>query len=805
MAETLPCTHCGQSVTATSNNNAPVFCCAGCHAAHAIITGCGLADYYALRQSASAPATAPPGDAAISLAYSGEAFERAHVTKRSDGLSEIAWFVHGIHCTACLWLLEQLPVLDAGIRQARLAFSESRLAVIYDPTQTSPEKQAALLVRLGYPVRPFADDDSAGRAELRQLLLRVAIAGAATLGSMHLSVNLYAGEITQDLDAAGGQWFSLTALAVSAPAWGWSALPLYRAGFAALRLRRTTVDLTAAIIIFIGLVASVINFFSGSRETYVDALAMFIALLLSGRLAVLIARRRARAQLAGFGDLLPLTAVRAHDGQRVACAALNVGDEVQVLRGEIIPCDGTTRETIIIDAAVLNGESRPQTIGAGGMVYAGTTHLSDKSTLNVVATGAQTRLGGLMREAQRVGDRPSRFVAAVDAWQGWFMLVVAIIAAGVWAYWSWHGQPTLALAQAIAVILVSCPCALGLATPLVLAVACQRATAAGIILRDPSSLDILGQPSQIRHIVLDKTGTITEGRMRVAAWEWLGQRSETERARIMSMIVAAEIPSSHPIALSIVAHAAGITPSQINAREERHGFGIIAHSELGELCIGNSALTGMHLHGQTSDNHAQSHIGVTLNGVPVARVVCADPLRPGIRDDIAAWEKSGQRVHLLSGDDVTITRAVGQALGLDAARCVGGQSPEAKNAYISGLKKDGYVVMVGDGMNDAAALAQADVGIGLRGGIESAPTACRVAIIRHDALPALRKLFHGAHAAQQRIRQILLFSLAYNALGIFFAASGWWGPLICAIAMPLSSLTAVIMAARGKYFVAKKA
>src|ERR1043165_1585079 len=236
MTAIVPCTHCGLP-TAGSDAHAQVFCCHGCRAAYALITGSGLQDYYRLRTTT----VDRPGDPAGTVAYDSPAFAERHVRRRADGLAEIAWFAEGIHCTACPWLLEPLPVLDAGVKQARLAFGESRLAVVYDPAQTSPAQQAAVLVRLGYPVRPFADDDGQGRAEVRRLLLRVAIAAAAAVGSMHLSVNLYAGELTRDLDEAGSRWFAFTALLIAAPALLWGALPLYRSGFAALWLGRLSI------------------------------------------------------------------------------------------------------------------------------------------------------------------------------------------------------------------------------------------------------------------------------------------------------------------------------------------------------------------------------------------------------------------------------------------------------------------------------------------------------------------------------------------------------------------------------------
>ena len=643
---------------------------------------------------------------------------------------------------------------------------------------------------------------------MRRMLLRVAIAGAAAIASMHLSVNLYAGEITKDLDQAAARWFSLLALFVAAPAIIWSALPMYRAGWAALRLGRPTVDLTATVVIVIGVIASLVNILRDSRENYVDALAMFIALILAGRLAVMAARRRARAQMAGLDGVLPSTALRviSERTQRVACDQLRTGDVIMLARGEVIPCDGTALTVLSVDAAVLNGESRPQLLTINSAVYAGTTCLTNDARLCVTSTGGATRIGGLIREANRAGDRPARLVADVDRWQGWFMAVIAVIAVSVLGGWWLMGQPSFGVKQAIAVILVSCPCALGLATPLVLAMASSRAAARGIILRDPTALEWLGRPGGIRHVVLDKTGTLTEGRMRVVAWDWLGEVSVAQREVITTAVVAAEALSAHPIALGIIAYAGAGGENKptitIQHFEERPGQGIVATTELGVLCIGNARLTGMKM--LTDDaiggDDALGHVGVTLNGIPVARICCADPLRLGAAEFVARCQTAGATVQVLSGDDPNITAAVARHIGIPPSQAHGGLLPEEKAARVALLKIDGTVVVIGDGMNDAAALGLADVGIGLRGGIEAALGSCRVVLVRHDAITAINELFTGAIRARASVRAILFISLSYNVVGVVLAAAGIWGPLVCAVAMPLSSLTAVLLAAGGRYF-----
>jgi P-type Cu2+ transporter len=347
---------------------------------------------------------------------------------------------------------------------------------------------------------------------------------------------------------------------------------------------------------------------------------------------------------------------------------------------------------------------------------------------------------------------------------------------------------------------VSCPCALGLAAPLVQAMATARAAARGIVLRDPEVLETLGRSGGVAHFVFDKTGTLTEGRMRVTGWTWLQDIDEVRRGTIEAMVLAAEAPSAHPIAFAIVTHLGGREPARLSARTEITGQGVIAHSALGELRIGNERLTGVTQEGVIADDAAVGSLGVTLDGQPVARISCADPLRSGAAALVQDLCQRGAQVHLLSGDDVQITAAMGAILGLPPAAVRGAQSPEDKAARITELKRTGTVVVIGDGINDAAALATADVGIGLRGGIEAALGSCRVAMVRHDGIAGLGEVINGAIGARRCVRRILAVSLAYNVVGVMLAAAGIWGPLVCAVAMPISSLTAVLMAGGGRYF-----
>jgi Cu2+-exporting ATPase len=801
----------------------PWFCCAGCRAAHAVIAGCGLGEFYRLRgataQAGAPPAPAEAGDAREALG--------ATVTVRGDGLAQVSWYVTGMHCAACVWLLEQLPRLDAGVRQARVAFARGRLTVVYDPLVSDPARQAALLGGLGYRVRPFRGDGAQGRDERRALLMRLAVAAASALGAMHLSLNLYAGEIARDLDARGGWSFGLLAGMLAVPGLTYGAAPFYRAAWAALRQRRLTIDVSASLVIAVGIAASLANLAHGSRELYFDAVTMFVALLLAGRVAVLAARERVAAAADGLDHLLPLTARKvAADGTTVdvPTAQLAAGELIEVERGEALPCDGVLVDAAAcIDAAALSGESRPVTLVAGDALYAGTSCLSPALRLRIVAVGGATRMGRALAAIGDAAARPSRLVRLADRLQSWFIAAIAALALlTLLAGWlgTVPGGAAGGLDRAIALVLVSCPCALGLATPLVQALAVRRATARGLLIRDPGVIEALGGLARsggparsrgptrsggpahgaLRHAVIDKTGTLSEGRLRVVAWHWLEDAPMAEREWLRAAVHGAEARSQHPLALALCAELAAAPPMAPDAWREVPGQGLVCGTGRGELRIGNRRLTGVESAGLRPGGDADTVLTITLAGRPTAQVALADPLRPDASLLLARLRAAGLATHLCSGDDPRVAKAVGAELGFDPELVHGGMAPEDKAALVDGLGRQGAVLAIGDGLNDAAALARADVAIGLRGGVEAAIASCHVFVTRQDALGGLIELLDGAERAARTIRVVLLVSLLYNAAGIALAVLGVWGPYLCAVAMPASSLTAVLLAAAGGYF-----
>lgn len=784
-----PCTHCGTDVppALTTPHATEQFCCAGCRAAWHLLRSCDLTEFHRLRSGAGLPAMQADGSV-----YNSIGFTQAHVRQRSDGLSVIEWYVIGMHCPACVWLLERLPRLDAGIISSRVHFGLGRLSVVFDPQKTTPGAQAALTAQLGYRLKPWHDQGSV-TAEKRDLFLRFAVSAAAAIGAMHLSLNLYAGELSRDLGAADSRLFAWLALAVAMPAITWGSAPLWRAALTGIRHKRFGIDALATLVIIIGTLASLGNILSGSRELYVDALAMFIALLLLGRVVLLSARERVAAASGGLDHLLPTMATR-RDGVAVPVTALIPGDIIRLHANDILPADGIVIDTAaIINQAILTGESRPMTLAAGATAYAGSTCHSADMLLSITATGSATRIGTIIAQLSATAERPQRLSPLIDRIAKWFAPLLVIIAVAVFCGWWFLGNnPAQGINQAIALILVSCPCALGLATPLVHAFTIARAAQRGILIRDPVVLEVLSS-RQLKHMVFDKTGTLTTGALRVIDWQWLVEMSPQEQQRIRSAVASIEDRSQHPIALALSSYLADAPRIHLDEWHEIPAQGVSGVIGTASIRIGWQAANA-HSHEISQPPSNTPWVLITHNEKNIARVTFEDPIRPHITQFLQTLRNQDIRLSIASGDDQAVTTSVGTALGFSPQDAHGRLSPEGKAAFIQHLSDTGPVAMIGDGLNDAAAMTHADAAIGISGGLEAALGSCHVFIVHRQADHALHDLWATAHASRRRINLILGVSLAYNVVGVALAAGGIWGPYICAVAMPLSSLTAIFLA-----------
>ncbi len=802
-AET-PCAHCGLTVGARPVASAAgeACCCVGCATVRDALAHAGLGETYdrlrALAPGTRAPSRAQAPDALAVAGLDAHGFLAEHTREAPDGRRQVDLFVDGVHCAACVWLVERLPAEMEGVASARLDLPRARLTLTFDPETVRLSAVAAWLARFGYAARPARARADGGPTEAeRRLLLRTGVAWALAGNVMLVAFALYSGLDVQGADAGlatAARWISLL-LAVPSVVYG--AAPFYQRAWASVRaavaardVRRLHLDTPIALGITAGFAHSAWATVTGRGDVWFDSVAVLIAALLTARYVQLRSRRLAGEASERLLSLVPQVARRVGaEGETtvVALADVRPGDVLDVPSGEVVPADGVVaRGASRLDRAVLTGEARPVPVDVGDRVEAGATNLTSPLRIVVEAVGEATRVGRLVAWVERGEVRRAPVVLLADRIGGWFVLAVLALAAVTGAVWSVL-DPSAAVAHVVALLVVTCPCALGMATPLAMAVASGRAARAGIFVKSDEAVQAL---TRVDTVVLDKTGTLTEGRAALAAV------AGDEAA--LDLAAAVEAHATHPVAEAIL-RARGV-PEGLDATgvEATAGQGVAGTVDGRRVAVGRPDWVGAPIPAEWSRRLAAwaaeglTPVAVAVDGRAAAVFAVGDTPRDDAAAFVARMTREGREVHVLSGDDPATVAAVAARLGIAHAR--GGASPEDKRAAVEAWQAAGrHVLMVGDGVNDAAALRQADVGVAVGGGTTASLVAADVFLTRGGVAPVADALA-GAARAVATVRRLLAISLGYNAVAAAAAVAGLVTPLVAAAAMPVSSVLVVALA-----------
>ncbi len=792
------CAHCGLPAPAGST-----FCCSGCEVVHAAIAENGLERFYDLRRFDGVLAEPARTSGATYGELDDPAFQKVHVTTGADGLARTALYLEDLRCTACVWLVESAPRCIEGVSEIRVDIGRNRADVVWDPIATSLSTIARHLDRLGHtphPYRGFARE-AQRRKEDRALLVKLGVAGAALGNLMLLAVALYAG-LFGGMSATDTTMFRWISMCVAVPGLGYAATPFFTTAIGALRARRLHLDLPLSIGILAGLGWGTANVVRGTGEIYFDSLAMLVFLLLVSRWIVLRHQRRASSAAELLLSLTP-TRARRVDGDvttEVAIESIVVGDRIAVRVGEVVPVDGEIVEgRSALDVGLLTGESKPVEVRPGDAVHAGTANVAAPIVVRATAVGESTRVGKLVGTIEAMSSRKSPIERLVDRIAGRFVAVVTTASITTFVVWSLLASVSVGAEHAMALLVVTCPCALALATPLAVTVALGRAARRGVLVKGADALERLATPGVI---FVDKTGTLTAGKLAVVSW-----RGDVDAAALAS---AVEAGSDHPIARALRAYRPA-TRTATNIREEL-GRGIAGLVDGRLVVVGappwvRAALSierrqlppGIESWIAELAERGETPIVIAIDGVAVAVAGLADPIRDDAQLAIAELARLGWRVELLSGDDTRVVRRVGTALGIPMWRCTGHTSPEGKVAAVHAARAYGPVVMVGDGVNDAAAMTAATAGIAVSGAAEIAIEAADV-YLRSPSIAAIADTIAGARATVAAIKRNLRFSLVYNLAAGTLAVLGLIHPLFAAAVMTLSSFTVLLSSLRSRAF-----
>jgi Cu2+-exporting ATPase len=761
-------------------------CCQGCRAAAEWIQQLGLAEYYRLRTS-----PAPKPDAATDTSHeSWSAHSARHVVRDLDAdLREALLLIEGVRCTACVWLIERALDAIPGVVRVQVNAMARRARVVWRASAVSLPQLLQVLSRTGYQALPLDARglDDLNRRESRDALKRLLVAGFGAMQAMMFATAIYLGA-AESLDAATRDLLRWLGLLVATPVVFYSARPFFAGASRSLKARRVGMDVPVALAIAAVYSMSVIEALRGSGEVYFDSVSMFVFFLLSGRYLEMRARHRARDLTDALARLTPPFADRQLDGgtwQRVGIHELRVGDCVRVAEGGIVPADGLLlTERCRADESLLSGESSPVVKKRGDGLTAGSVLEDGPALMRVEQVGADTALAGIAALVGRAHAERPRLQLAGERAAALFVgrvLALTALTAVLWGVF----DPTRAFSAAIAVLVISCPCAFALAIPAAFTRALSALARRGVLVVKPDALQAL---SECTHAMFDKTGTLTEASLSLADVQTFDRLSSDEAPSLAATLAK---QSRHPAARAISAAHPGMSGALVSEVTSHSGLGLSAKIDGRALRLGRAdfAATGHPLPAEYDDA-----VILADDAGPIAAFRVGERLRPEACAAIEALQARGITVLIASGDAASKVASVAARLKIDSWRARA--LPADKLAWLTGLRAAGArVLAVGDGVNDAPVLAGADVSIALAEGAELTQASSDIVLLgaRLDAIVPAREIARQTLAI---VRQNHRWAMIYNLSAVPLAALGLVPPWLAALGMSVSSLAVILNALR---------
>lgn len=801
------CFHCslpvpeGQAFPIRYRNRTEQACCAGCQAVAQTIIDSGLSDYYEHRTAEQRQAEPLPAELLQQMQlYDNEALQHSFVHVEDEHIREASLMLEGITCAACVWLNEQHVRKLAGVLSVDINYATHRARVRWDVRQLKLSQILEAIAAIGYRAHPY---DASRQEALHQKERKTALNRLWVAGLSMMQVMMYAYPVYMAPDGEiESQWLWMlhwSSFVLTLPVVLFSAVPFYRGTWRDLKRGRVGMDTPVTIGILTAFLASLWALLNKVEHgVYFDSVSMFIFLLLGGRYLESMARRKTGEATEKLVKLIPAFA-HAVPGwpqdpaqQEVAVSQLAVGDVVLVKPGETIPCDGDVLEgRSSVDEALLTGESTPIAKQSGDSVIAGSVNQASPLLLRLTRTGSDTRLAGIVRLMDQALAEKPRLAELADRYAVWFVTVLLLAAAATYIGWSLAGSQEHALWVTVAVLVVSCPCALSLATPAALTAATGHMAQLGILTTRGHALETL---ARISDVVFDKTGTLTHGRMHLLASHHF---SHPDAEQALAIAAALEQGSEHPIARALLQAAEDSALPACGQRNNYPGQGVEADLAGQRWRLGRPAFVA-ELGGSVAlpDDLPASATIIALGDARGVAAVFA--IGDQVRDDSAALVQAlqarGLRVHLLSGDADTAVASLASRLGIADYRAAA--TPEDKLAYVSQLQQAGArVLMVGDGVNDAPVLARADVSLAMGSGTDVARASGDM-VLMGDELGRLPQALSLAARSMHIIRQNLAWAAVYNLVALPLAMAGWVTPWLASLGMALSSLLVVSNALR---------
>ncbi|HGO8542994.1 TPA: heavy metal translocating P-type ATPase [Neisseria meningitidis] len=798
------CFHCGLDVpehlhlTVRYENEDRETCCAGCQAVAQSIIDAGLGSYYKQRTADAQKTELPPQEILDQIRLYDLPEVQSDFVETHGGTREAVLMLGGITCAACVWLIEQQLLRTDGIVRIDLNYSTHRCRVVWDDGKIRLSDILLKIRQIGYTAAPYDAQkiEAANQKERKQYIVRLAVAGLGMMQTMMfaLPTYLYGGDIEPDFL----QILHWGGFLMVLPVVFYCAVPFYQGALRDLKNLRAGMDTPIAVAIIMTFIAGVYSLATNAGQgMYFESIAMLLFFLLGGRFMEHIARRKAGDAAERLVKLIPAFCHRmpgypaVQDVREAAVVKLQAGDVVLVKPGETIPVDGTVLEgSSAVNESMLTGESLPVAKMPSEKVTAGTLNTQSPLIIRTDRTGGGTRLSHIVRLLDRALAQKPRTAELAEQYASSFIFGELLLAVPVFIGWTLYADAHTALWITVALLVITCPCALSLATPTALAASTGTLAREGILIGGKQAIETLAQTTDI---IFDKTGTLTQGKPAVRRISLL---RGTDEAFVLAVAQALEQQSEHPLARAILNHRVsdGMIPDirvgqRLNHVGEGVGAQLTVNGETQVWALGRAAYVAK-IAGeppqdeQSSESGSAVYLGNQLGFQAVFYL--QDPLKEGAEEVVRKLKRQHLTLHLLSGDRETAVAETARALGIAHYRAQA--MPEDKLEYVKALQKEGKkVLMIGDGINDAPVLAQADTSAAVAGGTDIARDGADIVLLNED-LNTVPHMLVQAGRTRQIIRQNLSWASAYNIIAVPLAVLGYVQPWIAALGMSFSSL-----------------
>ncbi len=783
------CIHCGITISdrdsAIYSNNGDTFCCWGCETVYKILKNGGVS-------LINKPSISQPEYDFLDT----DSFLKDY-SVTINGKKGMRFFVEGIQCTACLWIIDQVPDWIPQVENVNLNMSQNTLFVsLKEPGYFG--KVASVLSALGYKAYPVKTLDEAQyfqKKENHQQLKRLGIAGACTANIMLFSFSIYSGLQGQMADV-----FKYLNFAFFIPILFYCAQPFYSNLWRSLKAGRPSIDLPIVAAVVIGFILSLFNLIQGNNAFYFDSLSVLIFLLLASRYLL------SRTQQSFINNSYLQTFIESQICQRwnnendeyekIPARLLSINDRVLIREGERIPADGIVlNDGVNINPSILTGESLPQKLFKGSDIYAGTQVVSDFAEIKVTLVGGNSRIGKILKKVEEQIYNKTPLISLTDKASQYFSISILVLGAIFFSFYI-NVDITEAVKRTLALIILACPCALAFATPLTQSLSLRKASKKGYLIKNAESLEKL---SYVKNAFFDKTGTLTQGNFEFLKWrspnleESVGFAPDQE---VLNAIYSIEVYSQHPIARALAKYLENknIKKLPIYSLKEIPGSGISGsiggdHYKIISILPGEDDKVGSDI--------VTSLIAIYKNGNIVAYACLGDKLHDDAKQTITNLKNMGLRTFILSGDKRTPVSSVADKLCIADDQISSGLFPETKSEIINDFPNS---LIVGDGANDSLAMSSDNVSIAVQGSVESCLVAADIYITKEGVSP-VEDLILLSRNTFAIIKRNLVFSLIYNFAGGLAALLGYISPLTAAILMPASSLMVLCSSVVGTGFI----